>query len=112
MNLNTDKCHLLTSIHKYEHRWTQIGKDMVWEENEVKLLRVTIDTELKFETYISNICSKANKNLVCHVDLKILLTFQQRRVLFKSFFEVQFNPFVPNAPFIYPLKTSQNLTVF
>ena len=61
MNLNTDKCHLLTSIHKYEHRWTQIGKDMVWEENEVKLLRVTIDTELKFETHISNICSKANK---------------------------------------------------
>ena len=22
------------------------------------------------------------------------------------------NPFVPNAPFLYPLKTSQNLTVF
>ena len=61
MNLNTDNSHLLTSIHRYEHRWTQIGKDMVWEENEVKLLRVTIDTELKFETHISNICSKANK---------------------------------------------------
>ena len=23
-----------------------------------------------------------------------------------------FNPFVPNAPFPYPLKTSENLTVF
>ena len=23
-----------------------------------------------------------------------------------------FNPFVPNAPFLYPLKTSENLTVF
>ena len=22
------------------------------------------------------------------------------------------NPFVPNAPFLYPLKTSENLTVF
>ena len=22
------------------------------------------------------------------------------------------NPFIPNAPFLYPLKTSQNLTVF
>ena len=23
-----------------------------------------------------------------------------------------FNPFVPNAPFLYPLKTSENLTIF
>ena len=23
-----------------------------------------------------------------------------------------FNPFVPNAPFLYPLKTSENFTVF
>ena len=23
-----------------------------------------------------------------------------------------FNPFVPNAPFLYPLKASENLTVF
>ena len=22
------------------------------------------------------------------------------------------NPFVPNAPFLYPLKTSENLTIF
>ena len=25
---------------------------------------------------------------------------------------MQFNPFVPSAPFLYPLKTSENLTVF
>ena len=25
---------------------------------------------------------------------------------------ISLNPFVPNAPFIYPLKTSENLTVF
>ena len=29
--------------------------------------------------------------------------------IFRSFF---FNPFVPNAPFFYPLKTSENYTVF
>ena len=27
-----------------------------------------------------------------------------------SFFKV--NPFVPNAPFLYPLKTSENLAIF
>ena len=26
--------------------------------------------------------------------------------------ELLFNPFVPNAPFLYPLKTSENLKVF
>ena len=25
---------------------------------------------------------------------------------------LQLNPFVPNAPFLYPLKTSENLMVF
>ena len=28
------------------------------------------------------------------------------------FFDSYINPFVPNAPFLYSLKTSENLTVF
>ena len=48
MKLNTDKWHLVIFGHKYEHQWTQIGKDMVWEENEDKLSRITIDNELNF----------------------------------------------------------------
>ena len=56
MKLNTDKCHLLISGHKYEHDWAQIGKDMVWEENKVKLLGITIDNEVKFDSHILNIC--------------------------------------------------------
>ena len=39
--------------------WAQIGKYMVWEENDVKLSGITIDNELKFDSYISNIRSKA-----------------------------------------------------
>ena len=34
---------------------------MVWEENKVKLIGITINNELKFDSYILNICSKANK---------------------------------------------------
>ena len=29
-----------------------------------------------------------------------------------SIFKCNFNPLVPNEPFLYPLKTSENLTVF
>ena len=39
MKLNTDKCHLLISGHKYEHKWTQIVQDRVWGENKVKTFR-------------------------------------------------------------------------
>ena len=35
---------------------------MAWEENEVKILGITINNELKFDSHISNKCSKANKN--------------------------------------------------
>ena len=47
MRLNTNKCHLLISDYKYEHQWDQIGKDMVREENEAKLLGITKENELK-----------------------------------------------------------------
>ena len=45
MKLNTGKWHLLISGHKYKHQWAQLDKDMVCEENKVKLLRTTIDNE-------------------------------------------------------------------
>ena len=63
INLNTGKWYLLTFGHKYEHQWTQIGKNMVWEENRVKLLGTAIYNELIFDSHILNICSKANKNV-------------------------------------------------
>ena len=63
MKLNTDTCHLLKSGSKYEHFWSQIGKDKVWEDNEVKPLGITIDSRLKFNTHINNNCTKANQKL-------------------------------------------------
>ena len=44
-----------------------IGKNMVWEENKVKLFEKTIDNELTFDSHILNICLKANKksNVLC-----------------------------------------------
>ena len=37
----------------YEHFWAQIGKEKYWEDNEVKLLGITIDNSLKFDGYTS-----------------------------------------------------------
>ena len=80
MKLNTDKCYLLLSGQKFKHQWVQIGKHMVWEENKIRLLAITIENELKFDSHISNICLKANKKLNVSCKLKNILTFQQQRI--------------------------------
>ena len=63
MKLNSDKCHLLVSGHHYQEMFVNIGKDIIWESKTVKLLGITIDKELKFDKYINQVCSKANKKL-------------------------------------------------
>ena len=56
--MNSDKCHLFVSGHKYEHFWVKIGNDKIWETRTVKLLRITIDIELKFDEHLNNVCLK------------------------------------------------------
>ena len=46
MKLGIDKCHLTVLGYKHEKVWRNIGKDLIWESNDVKLLRVTIDRDL------------------------------------------------------------------
>ena len=61
MKLNTDKCHLLISGNENVYMWVKLNEDIVWESNDVKLLRVTIDNNLRFDKHVSNICLKANR---------------------------------------------------
>ena len=90
MKLNTDKCHLLVSGHKNEHMWAKIGDDLIWESNDVKLLGITIDKNLKFDQHVSNICSKANKKINVLNRMSKFLSLQKRKVLFKAFVQSQF----------------------
>ena len=90
MKLNTDKCHLLISGNKHEHIWAKLDQDIIWETNTVKLLGVTIDNNLKFDSHIANICSKANRKLSALTRVAKFLSFQKRRILFKAFIESQF----------------------
>ena len=63
MKLNTDKCHLLISGNKNEYMWAKLDEDIVWESNDVELLGVTIDNNLRFDKHLSSICLKANRKL-------------------------------------------------
>ena len=66
------------------------SKDKIWEDTEVKLLGIAIDNSLKFDTHINNICSKANQKLSFLIRMMNILNFEERRMMFKSFFESQF----------------------
>ena len=59
----TDKCHLLISSNKNEHMWAKLDRDIIRESNDVKLLGITLDNNLKFDKHVSNIFSKANRKL-------------------------------------------------
>ena len=63
MKLNTDKCHLLVSGYKHECVFAKIGNHKIFESNNVKLLGITIDNELRFDKHVSNLCLKANRKL-------------------------------------------------
>ena len=63
MKLNTDKFRLMVPSYKHEQVWTNRGKDLIWESNDVKPLGVAIDRDLKFDQRVLKPCSKANQKL-------------------------------------------------
>ena len=91
MKLNTDKCHLLIAGNKSEHIYEKIGNDIIWESKEERLLGVTIDNQLKFDTQITDLCKMAHKKLSALIRYTGIMNFEKRRTLMKSFVESQFS---------------------
>ena len=87
MKLNADKCHLLISGNENEYMWAKLDQDLVWESNDIELLGVTIDNNLRFGKHVSNICLKANRTLTALKTVTKFLPFKTRRILFKLFVE-------------------------
>ena len=91
MTLNTDKCKLVISGLKYEYTWAKIGTDIIWESNEVDLLGITLDSELKFDKHINNICTKANRKLTILGRMSKYLSENKRKFFIKPFLKVNLN---------------------
>ena len=68
----------------------KVGQCKIWEERNVKLLGINIDSQLNFNDQVSSICKKAGRKLTALIRLMKLLTIDQRRILMKSFIESQF----------------------
>ena len=64
MKLNTDKRHLLVLGKSVNQSVTiNIGDNSIENRVEEKLLGVTIDNKLTFETHITKLCKKAGNKL-------------------------------------------------
>ena len=59
--------------------------------NEVKLLGITIDNQLKFKNHIEEICEKASYKLHALRRIRGYLTVEKERILANAFIDSQFN---------------------
>ena len=91
MKLNTDKCRLIVSDYKHEQVWVNIGKDLIWESNDVKLLGVTIDSDLKFDKHVLKLCSKTNQKLSALSRVATLLSFNKKGHFLKLLWSLNLN---------------------
>ena len=81
MKLIIDKCHLIVSGYEHEQVWANIGKDLIWESNDVKLLGITTDRNLKFDKHILKYCGKANQKLSALSRMAKLFSLKKGRFL-------------------------------
>ena len=73
-----------------EHLWVNVGENNVTEKNQVKLLGIIIDNELKFDDHITKICRKAKSKLSALSRLGRYLSLKEKKLLYMSFIEAQF----------------------
>ena len=51
MKLNEEKCHFMISGNTQEHLWVKVGEHQIWESSQEKLLGLSIDKNLNFNTH-------------------------------------------------------------
>ena len=102
MKGNTDKCHLLLS--KDESYEIRIGDSIIESSTCEKLLGIKIDSKLRFNNHIQDLCNKANRKLRALARETPYMNLQKRKVLINAFFNAQFN----YCPLIWMLHSSQN----
>ena len=88
MKAYAHKCHLLLSTE--EKLTANVSKFKIANSNKEKLLGVTIDNHLKFETHIERLCSKASQKLYALPRMFSYMSLDQRRLIVKSFINSQF----------------------
>ena len=90
MKLNQSKCHFLTNG-STEHLWVKVGNEMIWESQSEKLLGMSVDKDLNFNSHLKSLCKKVNQKVSALARIANILPFQKRHIIMKTFIESQFS---------------------
>ena len=88
MKANPNKSHLLLSTN--EKTSAKINDILIENSFSEKLLGVTIDSDLKFNSHLENICTKVSQKLHALTRISPYMSEQKKRTLVKSFITSQF----------------------
>ena len=102
MKSNSDKCHLIVSTNDTTE--IQIGDFEIKSSSTEKLLGVTIDCKLNFDSHVKHLCNKANKKLRALARVTPYITLEKKKIIMNSFFNAQFN----HCPLIWMLHSRKN----
>ena len=98
MKSNSDKCHMIVA--ENEHRPAYISntyvyfdkeKELLQNENYVKLLGVWINDKMTFEYHVKTLLKKGNQKLHALMKVSKYMDKEKLRILMKTFIESQFN---------------------
>ena len=82
---------MLLGVKNIVHLTINANGKIISCSNEVKLLGITIDNELKFKKHIEDLCQKASYKLHVLRRIRGYLTVEKARVLGNAFIDSQFN---------------------
>ena len=88
MKANSDKSHLILSTDKVCQ--AIINNDTIYNSKSEKLLGITIDSGLKFDEHLTNLCNKASQKLSALARVSYYMSLQQKRRIMKAFITSQF----------------------
>ena len=75
IKVNIDKCHLFISGNKSEYMLEKLDQDLVWESNNVELLEVTIDNNLRFDKQCIKYSFKSKDKAKCFTRVRSVSPF-------------------------------------
>ena len=99
---NTDKCHVLLS--KIRSSEIHIRDSIIKSSSCKKLFGIKIDSKLRFDDHIQDLCNKANRKVQALACATPYMNLQKRKILMNAFFNAQFN----YCPLIWMLHSHQN----
>ena len=89
LKANPNKSHLLLS--ESGNNVVQIQSELIHNTNTQKLLGITIDNELKFDTHVKDLCKKASLKLHALSRISHFMSPHKLKMIMKAFVLSQFN---------------------